>query len=229
MAMNAGSARRDPGRAAARREYRHGGAGDAELRPHRSASRRTRAIRFPNEAPSAPPGRRLGDHAAGADLRQHRRGGRRSHLSSMRPPRANAKMVKPILTPRAVAARRRWRRAGPARKVGLLFGAERTGLEKDDIALADAVVTVPLNPEFTSAQPRAGGAAGRLRVVPGGRQHAAVADAETNGAEPATKEELYAFFAHFENALDECGFLPQRGGAAEHGPQPAQHVGRGPN
>jgi tRNA/rRNA methyltransferase len=59
------------------------------------------------------------------------------------------KMVKPILTPRAVGEKAvEAGRAG--RKVGVLFGKERTGLEKDDVALADAVVTVPLNPEFTS-------------------------------------------------------------------------------
>jgi len=34
--------------------------------------------------------------------------------------------------------------------VGILFGAERTGLENEDIALANAIITIPLNPEFWS-------------------------------------------------------------------------------
>jgi tRNA/rRNA methyltransferase len=34
--------------------------------------------------------------------------------------------------------------------VGLLFGAERTGLENEDIALASAIITIPLNPDFSS-------------------------------------------------------------------------------
>ncbi len=34
--------------------------------------------------------------------------------------------------------------------VGVLFGAERTGLENEDIALANAIITIPLNPEFWS-------------------------------------------------------------------------------
>ena len=34
--------------------------------------------------------------------------------------------------------------------VGILFGAERTGLENDDIALANAIITIPLNPKFWS-------------------------------------------------------------------------------
>jgi len=115
------------------------------------------------------------------------------------------KMVKPILTPRAVGqATVEAGRAG--RKVGLLFGPERTGLEKDDIALADAVVTVPLNPEFTSLNlAQAVLLLGYAWYEAGDTTPARVL--ETHGAVPATKDELYAFFAHFEKALDECGFL----------------------
>lgn len=39
---------------------------------------------------------------------------------------------------------------GEGQNVGILFGAERTGLENEDIALANAIVTIPLNPEFWS-------------------------------------------------------------------------------
>jgi tRNA/rRNA methyltransferase len=43
-------------------------------------------------------------------------------------------------------------RAAQARgsKVGVLFGPERTGLSNDDLVYADAVVSVPLNPAFSS-------------------------------------------------------------------------------
>jgi tRNA/rRNA methyltransferase len=115
------------------------------------------------------------------------------------------KMVKPVLTPRAVGEKAvEAGRAG--RKVGLLFGPERTGLEKDDIALADAVVTVPLNPEFTSLN------LAQAVLLLGYEWYQAGDNTpprvlETHGAEPATKEQLYGFFAHFEKALDECGFL----------------------
>lgn len=37
-----------------------------------------------------------------------------------------------------------------AQTVGVLFGAERTGLQNEDIALANAIITLPLNPEFSS-------------------------------------------------------------------------------
>lgn len=39
---------------------------------------------------------------------------------------------------------------GEGRRVGILFGPERTGLENEDVALANAIVTVPVNPEFFS-------------------------------------------------------------------------------
>jgi len=39
--------------------------------------------------------------------------------------------------------------ASPARSA-ILFGPERSGLETDDVALANAIVTVPINPEFGS-------------------------------------------------------------------------------
>jgi tRNA/rRNA methyltransferase len=34
--------------------------------------------------------------------------------------------------------------------VGLMFGRERNGLENDEIALADAIITLPVNPSFAS-------------------------------------------------------------------------------
>ena len=45
------------------------------------------------------------------------------------------------------------RRAGAVEageKVGILFGRERTGLENDEISLADAIITFPVDPAFSS-------------------------------------------------------------------------------
>jgi tRNA/rRNA methyltransferase len=58
-------------------------------------------------------------------------------------------LVKPVLTPREAAAEAAARIAAGER-VGFLFGPERAGLENDDIARANAIVTVPVNPEFPS-------------------------------------------------------------------------------
>ena len=50
------------------------------------------------------------------------------------------------------SARRRWRDeiARLAGRSAILFGPERSGLETEDVALANAIVTVPINPEFGS-------------------------------------------------------------------------------
>ena len=55
-------------------------------------------------------------------------------------------VMKPVLTPEA-AARAVHADAG---RSAYIFGAERSGLETDDVALAHAIVTVPINPAFAS-------------------------------------------------------------------------------
>lgn len=58
-------------------------------------------------------------------------------------------MTKPVMTPeRAMEVAREKVTAGE--KVAVLFGPERAGLENDDIALANAIISVPVNPEFAS-------------------------------------------------------------------------------
>jgi len=58
-------------------------------------------------------------------------------------------LVKPVVTPeRAMEMAREM--AAEGRKVGVLFGPERAGLENEDVALANAIVTVPVNPDFPS-------------------------------------------------------------------------------
>jgi tRNA/rRNA methyltransferase len=55
-------------------------------------------------------------------------------------------VTKPVLTPEEAAQAIR---TAPARSA-VLFGPERSGLETDDVALARAILTVPINPEFGS-------------------------------------------------------------------------------
>lgn len=55
-------------------------------------------------------------------------------------------VTKPVLTPEQ-AARAVHRETG---RSAYVFGPERSGLETDDVALARAIVTVPINPEFGS-------------------------------------------------------------------------------
>ncbi len=58
-------------------------------------------------------------------------------------------MVKPEMTPAGAAAEVR-RREAAGERCGFLFGRERIGLTNDEVVLADAILTVPLNPAFTS-------------------------------------------------------------------------------
>jgi tRNA/rRNA methyltransferase len=55
-------------------------------------------------------------------------------------------VTKPVLTPAEAASAIA---AAPARSA-ILFGAERSGLEIDEIGFARSIITVPINPEFGS-------------------------------------------------------------------------------
>jgi len=114
-------------------------------------------------------------------------------------------MIKRVATPRRAAKEMR-KAASAGRKVGVLFGRERTGLENDDIALADAVIAVPLNPGFASLN-----LAQAVLLV--GYEWFQAAD-ETppsqlivNETRPATKAELLNFFVQLEKHLVDSGFL----------------------
>ncbi len=114
-------------------------------------------------------------------------------------------MVKTVLTPRAAAADLRARVARGERP-GILFGPERAGLENDDVALADTLVKVPLNPEFQSLN------LAQAVLVMGYEWFQAADETParvlvTGHAETATKEELVGFFRRLEAELDACGFL----------------------
>jgi tRNA/rRNA methyltransferase len=55
-------------------------------------------------------------------------------------------LVMPVIGPEEMADEI----AGAAQRSAILFGPERSGLETDEVALARAIVTVPINPEFAS-------------------------------------------------------------------------------
>ncbi len=54
---------------------------------------------------------------------------------------------KPVFTPEEAAQAIH---AAGATRSAIVFGPERSGLETDDVALARAIITVPVNPEFAS-------------------------------------------------------------------------------
>ena len=58
-------------------------------------------------------------------------------------------LTKPVFAPeRAMALARE--KIAVGEKVAVLFGPERAGLENDDVARANAIISVPVNPDFAS-------------------------------------------------------------------------------
>lgn len=114
-------------------------------------------------------------------------------------------LVKPVVTPeRAMQMLREMGAAG--KKVGILFGPERAGLENDDVALANAIITVPVNPEFPSLNL---GQCALLVAYEWGRQRSDVAPEVMMLArtEFANREEVEKLGDHFEERLDAAGFF----------------------
>jgi tRNA/rRNA methyltransferase len=114
-------------------------------------------------------------------------------------------MIKRVATPRRAAAEMR-KRIGAGEAVGVLFGPERMGLVNEHVALADAVISVPLNPGFASLN------LGQAVLLLGYEWFQAAdktpaSELVTNETRPAVKAELLNFFEHLEKELDDCGFL----------------------
>jgi len=115
-------------------------------------------------------------------------------------------MSKDVLTPRAAAKEMRDQRAQDV-QCGVLFGKEAVGLHNDDIALADSILMVPLNPGFTSLN------LAQAVLLMGYEWFQAAAEQPDEVYEVrldtrrATKEELVGMFEHLEHELTDCGFL----------------------
>ncbi len=115
-------------------------------------------------------------------------------------------MTKAVFTPEEAAKDMR-ARTSAGERTGVLFGKEAMGLSNDDVALSDAVLTVPLNPLFTSLNlaqavllmgyewfKQGDDTPGRELRMPGDTR-------------PAGKDEMLHMFEHLEDELDARGFL----------------------
>jgi tRNA/rRNA methyltransferase len=114
-------------------------------------------------------------------------------------------MTKTVVTPRQAAAEMR-NATAHGERAGLLFGPERAGLNNDDVALADRVLEVPLNPAFASLN------LAMAVLLVGYEWFQAGRDApprrlESGGSVPAPKAELLNFFGRLEAALDQANFF----------------------
>jgi tRNA/rRNA methyltransferase len=89
---------------------------------------------------------------------------------------------------------------------GILFGPERTGLDNDEVASADAVLTFPVNPAYASlnlAQAVLLTSYEFRRAATG----AAVPFERLQRSPPAPHEMVLSFFAYLEGELERAGFF----------------------
>lgn len=115
-------------------------------------------------------------------------------------------MVKRVVTPRQ-AATELVEQTTTGSRCGLLFGREAKGLKNEDVVLADTIVTVPLNPEFTSLN-----LAQAVFCVAyewfQAQDHTSPSETSLpKNVHPASKQELIGLFEHLESSLDASGFL----------------------
>jgi len=91
---------------------------------------------------------------------------------------------------------------------GILFGAERMGLTNEELVLADAILTVPTNPDFASLNLAQSVAIVAYEWWKG--THAKPqfkVPAKFRRSHLASKEDLLGFFEHIERELDRTEFL----------------------
>lgn len=110
-------------------------------------------------------------------------------------------LTKPVLTPEQAMEDARGHIAA-GRRVAVLFGPERAGLENADVALADTIVTVPVNPAFPSLNL----AQCALLVGYEWRRQTAVPPPATP-IDFATAIETEKLGDHFEERLEAAGFF----------------------
>ena len=113
-------------------------------------------------------------------------------------------LTKPVMTPEEAMADA-VARIDAGQRVAVLFGPERTGLENDDIVRANAIVTVPVNPDFPSLNL---GQCVLLMAYEWRRaRHAEAGRMEMAGTDWAAAHEVEALAAHYEERMAEAGFF----------------------
>ncbi len=113
-------------------------------------------------------------------------------------------MLLPVLTPEETAQEIRVR-IDRDERCAVLFGGERAGLSNEEVAQANAIVSIPVNPAFASLNLAQAVLAvayewakadGRARFV-----------SELDAAPAAAREDLERFLERLNAALDEAGYF----------------------
>jgi tRNA/rRNA methyltransferase len=113
--------------------------------------------------------------------------------------------AKPVISPEE-AARQMAPRVAAGERAALMFGRERNGLENDEVGLADAIVTLPVNPAFASlnlAQAVAVTCYEWFKLASTGTLPFAM----PRKSDAAGKQQLHAFFANLERELEKVEFF----------------------
>ena len=93
---------------------------------------------------------------------------------------------------------------------GILFGKESMGLKNDDLSLANAVITAPLNPKFTSLNLAQAVFLMSYEWFQLCNQTHTKRVKISRKTHPASKSELLDLFDHLEGELDASGFFHVR-------------------
>jgi tRNA/rRNA methyltransferase len=120
-------------------------------------------------------------------------------------------LIMPVLSPEEMAAEIA---ASPGRSA-MLFGPERAGLETDEVALANAIVTVPINPEFGSVNLAQ---AVILLAYEWSKRSALASPTTKEVEEPAPQGEVEGMIAQLEEELEAKGYFhpPSRSQATKN-------------
>lgn len=109
-------------------------------------------------------------------------------------------VTKPVLSPEKAAQEIVTLKGRSA----ILFGPERSGLETADVALARAILTVPVNPEFGSLNLAQ---AVILAAYEWSKHFTLAVPTHEDLLPPAPQAELEGLIAHFEQLLDQKGYF----------------------
>lgn len=113
-------------------------------------------------------------------------------------------LTKLVLTPEAAMQDARTRIA-EGQKVAVMFGPERSGMENDDIARANAIISVPVNPDFPSLN------LAQCVLLTGYEWRREAVDVDASRVDAvgdwAEQIEIEKLSTHYEERLEEAGFF----------------------
>ena len=114
-------------------------------------------------------------------------------------------LTKPVFSPEA-AMTEAAKRISEGQQVAVMFGPERAGLENEDIARANAIINVPVNPDFPSLN------LAQCVLLLGyewqrARGQITARRDEMAKTDWASNAEIEALSVHYEDRLEEAGFF----------------------